>query len=239
MIFSMNEAIVKFADKFLELIFPGNIYCICCGDSLEAASGHGLCAKCVEKMPWAPENPFKKYMEEFAFDDLYPCVRYGLHSRRIMNGLKNGGRPYLARSVACSLAERLFMEEELPELLVAVPSHPIKMMKRGYNQAELLAHYTAAITGLDYVEGALIKTENTAPMRLAGARERRSMLASSFAVAEDFKEKCNGAFICLVDDVVTTGSTADACARVLKEAGADRVCVLCYAASSGYRKAEE
>ncbi|NMA93346.1 MAG: ComF family protein [Clostridiales bacterium] len=235
----MNELISAFTERVLDTVFPGGIYCICCGDSLEEASGHGLCAKCVEKMPWAPENPFRKYMEEFAFDELYPCLRYGLHSRRIMNALKNGGRPYLARNVAYSLVERLSIEEELPDFLVAVPSHPSKMLRRGYNQAELLAHYTAGLAGLDYVRGALIKTENTASMRLADARKRRSMLAKSFAVSEEFKEKCAGGFVCLVDDVVTTGSTADACARVLKEAGAEKVCVLCYAASSGYRKPEE
>lgn len=235
----MNELIAVFTERVLEAVFPGGIYCICCGDSLEESSGHGLCSKCVEKMPWAPENPFGKYMEDFAFDALYPCLRYGLHSRRIMNALKNGGRPYLARNVAYSLAERLSMEEELPDLLVAVPSHPDKMMRRGYNQAELLAQYTAGFTGLDYACGGLIKTENKASMRLAGAQERRSLLSSAFAVSEKLKESCKGAFICLVDDVVTTGSTADACARVLKEAGASKVCVLCYAASSGYRNPEE
>ena len=65
------------------------------------------------------------------------------------------------------------------------------------------------------------------------------MLEGSIEVPAAFRGNLDGRFICLVDDVTTTGSTADACARVLKEAGALRVALLCFGASSGYKKSPE
>ncbi|MBQ1475757.1 MAG: hypothetical protein IIZ21_00565, partial [Firmicutes bacterium] len=76
-------------------------------------------------------------------------------------------------------------------------------------------------------------------MRMADGRTRRSMLEDSFAADPRYTALLPGAHVCLVDDVVTTGSTADACARVLKEAGAVRVALLVFGASSGYKKTEE
>ena len=73
-------------------------------------------------------------------------------------------------------------------------------------------------------------------MRMADGRTRRSMLEDSFAADPRYTALLPGAHVCLVDDVVTTGSTADACARILKAAGAAKVSVLCFGASSGTRK---
>ena len=129
----------------MDAVFPENIYCICCGDSIDPSVKNGLCARCANKMPWALDNPFRSYMDEFAFDDVLPCVRYGSYARRIMNGLKNGGQNYMAKAVGRMLAERLQLSWDMPDLLAAVPSHKSKLRKRGYNQAELLAEAAAGI----------------------------------------------------------------------------------------------
>ena len=223
----------------LRAVFPENIYCICCGDVLDPGEKSGLCLRCREKMPWALDNPFHSYMDEFAFDDVWPCVRYGSYARKIMNGLKNGGQNYMAENVGQMLAERVQLEWDMPDLFAAVPSHRSKMEKRGYNQAELLAAATAKRLKLPYQKGLLEKTRVTGSMRMADGRSRRTMLQDSFAISPKYRDMVKGLSVCLVDDVVTTGSTADACARVLKEAGAQRVTLLVFGASSGYRKTEE
>ena len=220
----------------LSAVFPENIYCMCCGDAIDPSVKSGLCSRCAEKMPWALDNPFHSYMDEFAFDDLLPCVRYGSYARRIMNGLKNGGQNYMAESVGRMLAERLQLSWDMPDVLAAVPSHKSKLQRRGYNQAELLAEAAAKYLKLPYQKGLLVKTRATGSMRMADGRTRRSMLEDSFAIAPRFEDAVAGKHVCLVDDVVTTGSTADACARVLKAAGAAKVSVLCFGASSGVRK---
>lgn len=223
----------------LDAVFPENIYCICCGDTMHGYEAHGLCSACREKMPWAFKNPFSAYMDEFSFCDVWPCVRYGFYARRIMNGLKQGGKGYIAKNIGLMMAERMLMNEELPDCLIAVPSHRSKELKRGYNQAELLAKEISKVSGVDYIKAGLVKTEATASMRMADAKTRRSMLQNSFTVSPEKESIIKGKFICLVDDVCTTGSTADACARVLMEAGAAKVALLCFASSSGYKKAEE
>lgn len=233
-----NNFLIDSGKAVLSAVFPENIYCICCGDAIDPAVKSGLCGRCAARMPWALDNPFRSYMEEFAFDDLLPCVRYGSYARKIMNGLKNGGQNYMAKSIGLLLAERLQLAWDMPDVLAAVPSHRSKERKRGYNQAELLAEAAAAKLKLPYQKGLLIKTRATASLRMADGRARRSMLADSFAVSSRFADALAGCHVCLVDDVVTTGSTADACARALKEAGAKTVSVLCFGASSGTRKSQ-
>lgn len=223
----------------LSAAFPENIYCICCGDVTDPESKSGLCARCAEKLPWAFENPFRSYMDEFAFDDVWPCVRYGSYARKIMNGLKNGGQSYMAENVGQMLAERVQLEWEIPDLFAAVPSHRSKLQKRGYNQAELLAEAAAKRLKLPYQKGLLEKVRATGSMRMADGQTRRSMLEDSFAVSSQYRSILQGKTVCLVDDVATTGSTADACARVLKAAGAAKVVLLVFGASSGYKKVEE
>ncbi len=223
----------------LAAVFPENIYCICCGDATDPSRLSGLCGRCEEKMPWALDNPFSSYMDEFSFDDVWPCVRYGSYARKIMNGLKNGGQAYMAENVGRMLAERVQLEWTMPDLFAAVPSHKEKLEKRGYNQAELLAETAARHLKLPYQKGLLVKTRATGSMRMADGRTRRSMLEDSFAVSPRYADLVKDRFVCLTDDVTTTGSTADACARVLKAAGAKRVALLCFGASSGYKKAQE
>ena len=231
-----NSFLISSGKAALNAVFPENIYCICCGDVLDPGQKSGLCSRCAENMPWALDNPFHSYMDEFAFDDLLPCVRYGSYARKIMNGLKNGGKSYMAENVGRMLAERLQLSWDMPDLLAAVPSHRSKQQQRGYNQAELLAESAARHLKLPYQKGLLEKTRATGSMRMADGRTRRSMLEHSFALAPRFAASLEGLHVCLVDDVVTTGSTADACARVLKDAGAGKVSVLCFGASSGTRK---
>ncbi len=216
-----------------DAVWPRDIYCICCGDLLDPGRPHALCDVCLEKISWQTHNPFRSIMDEFAFDELWPCSRYDFYTRQIAIKLKNG-QSYAARNVARFLAERI----ELPGLLVGVPMHRSKLLKRGYNQAELLARYTARETGLPYLPNALVKLRPTASMRGSDAIERRQMLKDVFAADPEKADDLAGQDVILVDDVVTTGSTGDACARALKEAGAEKVYLLCFA-SSGKKGKEQ
>ena len=231
-----NNFLISSGKAVLDAVFPENIYCICCGYAIDPSVKNSLCSRCAEKMPWALDNPFRSYMDEFAFDDVLPCVRYGSYARKIMNGLKNGGQVYIAEGVGRMMAERLQLSWDMPDVVAAVPSHKSKLAKRGYNQAELLAETAARHLKLPYQKGLLVKTRATGSMRMADGRTRRSMLEDSFAISPRFEGALAGKHVCLADDVVTTGSTADACARVLKAAGAAKVTVLCFGASSGTRK---
>ena len=220
------------AERLLDLVFPQNIYCLCCGDTMESSRVHGICDKCAEKMNWLDHDPFRASLEDFAFDHVLSCCVYGFYPRRIMHDLKLHGKPYIARSIGPLMAEKARMEGGFYTALVPVPCTKAKRRKRGYNQAELLARYAAKDLGLPVWTDVLIKRIETPSMRLSSGEERRNLMQGVFAVDQNTCGKLRGADILLVDDVLTTGSTADACALVLKDAGAKTVSVLCFASSA-------
>ncbi|MBR0130897.1 MAG: ComF family protein [Firmicutes bacterium] len=228
------QILKRSADGLLDTVYPENIYCLCCGDSMENSRIHGICDVCASKIDWCTENTLKRHMDEFAFDELFMCCVYGFYPRQIMSRFKLAGNPYAARPLGRLLGERLLMEHIHPDALTAVPMHLEKLKKRGFNQAELLAEYAAKTADIAHVPGLLMKTEMTASMRLSDGRARRSQLEGSFDIAPKYRDWVRNKYIVIVDDVVTTGSTADACSRLLKEAGASRVAVLCFAGTSGW-----
>ncbi len=109
--------------------------------------------------------------------------------------------------------------------LVPVPVHPARKRQRGYNQAEELAVRLSRLTGIPVCAQALVRIRKTAPQKELTPGERLKNLEKAFAVRKEFLPPGADGVI-LVDDIYTTGSTAEACARALKRAGVQRVYVL-------------
>ena len=139
---------------------------------------------------------------------------------------KHGGRPELARPLASLLAP-LCAAVTRGGVLVPVPLHPLRQIERGYDQARLLARALREELGLELVP-ALRRVRWTPPQGAAGARSRVANVDGAFR-ATRAAERLAGRALWLVDDVVTSGATAAACARVLRAAGAARVDVLALA----------
>ncbi len=110
------------------------------------------------------------------------------------------------------------------DVLVPVPLHPRRLRERGYNQAALLARELGRRTGRPHGERVLVRRKDTAPQAGLSAAARRRNVAGAFAVRQ--KGFIAGRVVTLVDDVLTTGATAYACARALREAGAREVRLL-------------
>jgi ComF family protein len=150
----------------------------------------------------------------------------------LVHELKFRGR----RRVAGRLAEMLLASPEVravlaPEparavspVVVPVPLHPRRLRERGFNQSALLAQALAEGHGLRLVEGALTRREHTPPQTGLSAAQRRANVARAFVVRR--RAPVTGRIVVLVDDVVTTGATARACARALVSAGAAEVRLL-------------
>jgi len=105
-----------------------------------------------------------------------------------------------------------------------VPLHPRRRRERGFNQAELLAGELSAGTGLEVASGALVRRKDTAPQAGLSAAQRRENVAGAFAVRK--RAQIADRVVVVVDDVLTTGATALACARALREGGAGEVRLL-------------
>lgn len=224
------------ANALLDLIYPENLYCACCGDAIERTTRiHCICDKCAGEINWINDNPFESSMDDFSFDALLACCIYGYLPRQIIHKLKLGGRTDLAKPVGRLMAERVRMEGDADfDEICFIPSSREKLQKRGYNQAQLLAKEVSRRLGIP-LAAYLIKPAETASMRLSSGEERRTMLEGAFAVDPE-KGSPKNKKILLVDDVLTTGSTANEAARILKIEGAKSVCVLVFASSAGNRR---
>ena len=146
--------------------------------------------------------------------------------RRLVHEFKYRGK----RRVAARLAELLCAEPAIDGILAAgavllpVPLHPRRLAERGFNQSELLAAAVGKRTGLSVEPRALVRRKDTPPQAGLSAALRRRNMAGAFAVR---KRVCvQGRTVVLVDDVLTTGATARACATPLRQAGAVAVHIL-------------
>jgi ComF family protein len=187
--------------------------CRICGDSLPAwrviSIAAAACARCRRRPP--------------AFDRSASVGEYEGALRAIVHAFKYEGR----RSLAPRLGR--LMRDAGPDLVagadvaVPVPLHPWRRLRRGFNQATELAHGL----GLPVVH-AVRRTRSTSPQSGLPAAARRGNVHDAFSLARATArgQSVTGRVVLLVDDVTTTGATLDACARVLRLAGAREVWAL-------------
>ena len=115
------------------------------------------------------------------------------------------------------------------DLIVPVPLTRTRLLSRRFNQSAILAHEVARVAHVKVEPLALLRVRASKPQVGLSREQRRRNVAGAFAVAPSRRAAICGARIVLVDDVITTGATAEACARCLKRAGAARVDVLALA----------
>lgn len=150
------------------------------------------------------------------------CV-YDEHSRELVLKLKHADRTDLAGLFARWLLRSGVDLLEEAEAVVPVPVHRTRMLTRRYNQAAEIARPLARMAGLAYLPDALIRKRETDSQGGKSASGRRRNVAAAFAVPETRRHRIVGRRIVLIDDVLTTGATAEGCARALLAAGAASV----------------
>ncbi len=195
-----------------KLVFLGPPCCCRCGLPFEYEGGQDAeCGDCLSNPP--------------AYDWLRAAVAYGEVARSVALKLKYSGRPAVAETLAHFMRRHL-SEIETGAILAPVPLHRWRIWKRGYNQSALIASALAKRTGLAVDLNLLARVKATPPLRGLGRRERALAVRGAFRAAP---ERTSGRTIILVDDVYTSGATANGCAKALKRAGAARVNIICWA----------
>ena len=146
-------------------------------------------------------------------------MAYDELSRGLVIRLKYGRKVAMARTMARYMEPLVAVEGE--RLLVPVPLHRSPLWGRGFNQSALVARELSRRLGIAADLLALMRIRRTPPLKGMSPLQRRKTVAGAFRVRD--KAAVAGKTVILVDDVLTTGSTAEACARTLKRAGAARV----------------
>ncbi|MGF1656208.1 MAG: ComF family protein [Verrucomicrobiales bacterium] len=210
-------------------------FCACCpGDNLRIR--HPRCEQCslpVEtqgQRRWRCPNCGD---EQYAFESVTAAWRYAGGVRRLVHDLKYRKQRWPVRPLGCLLKVALEDErlvDQKFDWIVPVPIHFLRRLKRGFNQAELLALEVNRLTKVPMLK-ALRRFKQTPSQTQLSRAERKANLANSLAVRSHAKIRLAGACCLLVDDVLTTCSTMHACATLLRDGGARQVIGLVVARS--------
>ncbi len=234
----------KWGGRLLDLLYPPA--CSVCDEVLR--DGRSLCGDCHSRLPRL-EAPFCERCGEhfegriesafvcpncsglkFSFDFARPAMLLDERTREMIHRFKYGRQIHLARELGGLAAEAFADERLIPALqgkwpLVPVPLHRSRLRFRHFNQAHEIARHIGRPLGLPVVP-ALCRIRKTGSQTRLSRRERLENLRGAFALSRAGRkwQRRDGAI--LVDDVFTTGSTVDACAKVLRKGGFGKVVVV-------------
>jgi ComF family protein len=240
---AVADRAVAVGHRLVDLVFPP----VCCGCGRLVAQTRALCPACwagisfIEK-PYCAVlgRPFSQDLgagflsaEAIAnppdFDQLRSATVHDHVARQMVHGLKYRDRTDLAPMMAEWMIRASDGALEEADLILPVPLHRFRLMSRRFNQAAELARQIAHKTSVSLLPDALYRSRQTKRQVGLGLKAREDNVRGAFKVTETGRGQIFGKRVVLVDDVYTTGATANAAARSLRRAGAAHITVLTFA----------
>lgn len=228
----------------VDLVYPPR--CPLCGDAVAAQSG--LCPPCWTELEVPGEPACRSCQRPMQptragpGEQCYSCLAdpprhsgvmaatvYNDASRKLVLTFKHGGKIALAPLMAKLMGARIPVAGETTPLLVPVPLHRGRIWSRGYNQSALLARELSRLGRGELLVDALIRRKRTPSLGGLTGKGRRRALEGAILPRATRSKRVAGRDVILVDDVLTSGATSDACVEALLGAGAASVRIACFA----------
>lgn len=236
---------MKIVDALLDAVYPPT--CPIC-DRLSGKPAK-ICNDCRKKLKYINSPRCLKCGKAVENDDVEVCFDCSKHIHEFDRGLALWGYTdetrnsvYRFKYQNCRIYSKVYVDEIVSNLgeiisswkcdvIIPIPIHARKFRERGFNQAELLAKDMAAILGIGLDTELISRNRYTKPQKELDDNERIKNLENAFTITKNVVQYKK---VLLVDDIYTTGSTIDACARVLKEKGVEQVFAVCLCIGQGY-----
>lgn len=229
-------------------LLPGR--CCLCSGGLESVQ-QCLCDRCVDELPWL-ESGCRQCAAPLPTDALCPncqseppayhrCISTFVYQSpldRIILRLKNDPYTTEIKQLSALLAEHIFHSYpngSLPDLLIPMPLHWQKMARRGFNQSLVIGNMLSRYLLHQHSTSVKVSTEicdrvtNNQAQQTLDRKQRTRSVKNAFAVSSEAARTIKGLSVAVVDDVVTTGATANSIATALRNAGAEQVDIWCLA----------
>lgn len=218
---------------FVRLFYP----CPCMGCDAGLLGGeHWLCTACLRGLPetgyhrWQQNPLWQHFLGRLPLASAQAFLHFskGSVTQKMLYALKYSRQPDLGLFLGRVYGKQLALEPPAEwDAIVPVPLHAVRMRRRSYNQSERFAAGLAAELHIPVVNSALVREHATETQTRKDRAHRWHNMQQAFELRHP--QHVAGRRLLLVDDVVTTGATVEACARALKRAGAARVDVLALA----------
>lgn len=229
--------------RCLDFLYPPG--CACCGSAI--SEPHALCPRCWGEMRFI-ERPYCERLgtplpvqsaerllspaaiaDPPVFNRARAAVCYDKNARALVHRFKYGDRPELARLMGrlMAVAGKEILKEV--DFIVPVPLHRWRLWRRRFNQAMELAVVIAQFSDVICNPQLLARIRRTRPQNELTKAQRQENLTGAFAVPDEARMLIKGKNIILIDDVLTSGATANAAARTLMRAGASNIDILTFA----------
>ena len=211
----------------LDALYPQGNLCHLCGCPALHEDEPVLCCGCAKELSesFLGEGASCAAQTD-ALAGMSAAYAYGGSAARLVRALKYRSDAFAALPLGWGMARAYALADDAmrrTDVLVPVPAHPSRLRVRGYNQAELLARALAGTLPLPMEAEALVRVKRSRSQIGLSREQRLANLRGSFALCSD---ALRGSRVLLIDDVRTTGATAQACAEALLMGGAKSVCLL-------------
>ena len=222
----LSDICIRFGENVSDFIYPKK--CILCNSFVNYGKKVSLCSDCINIINLC-NGVIKR--EGAYFEEAVYAFKYDGYVKEAMTDIKFRNLKYLSETfgygIYNTVKERGFIKNT--SVICPVPLSPLR--DRDYNQSYMIAKAFSKYISIPVYADILIKPVNLEPLSKMDYRKRNYMVKGTFSYNP--KYDISGKSVCLIDDIYTTGSTANECARVLKLWGADKVYVLaaCYAES--------